>query len=124
MVLGDSDLDWHAWFERWEAMQNCYIPQRLYRFDLMLQWANLPRAAQTQILDLGSGPGSLSLRALQHYPNARVLAVDANPILVAMGEQVAKETTDHLRFLQVDLRQAPWGAAHEGTFDLVLSATA
>jgi len=124
MVIVDSDLDWHDWFERWEAMQNCYIPQRLQRFDLMLQRADLRREAQVEILDLGCGPGSLSLLALQHYPNARVLAVDANPILLAIGQHVAKETTDHLQFLQVDIRQADWWAAYEGRFDLVLSATA
>ncbi len=128
MVLVDSDLDWHDWLERWEAMQNCYIPRRVYRFDLMLQWADLPREAPVQILDLGCGPGSLSLRALQHYPNARVLAVDANPVLLAIGKHATKETTDHLLFLQMDLRQADWWApyerTYERTFDLVLSATA
>lgn len=124
MLLVDSDLDWRDWFERWEAMQNCYIPQRLPRFDLMLQWAALLREAQTQILDLGCGPGSLSLRARQHYPNARVLAVDANPILLTIGQHSTKETTDHLQFLQVDIREADWWAAFERTFDLVLSATA
>ncbi|HEX7594030.1 MAG TPA: class I SAM-dependent methyltransferase [Anaerolineae bacterium] len=124
MVLVDSDLDWHDWFERWEAMQNGYIPQRLHRFDLMLQLPDLPCEAQVQILDLGCGAGSLSLRALRHSPNTRVLAVDANPILLAIGQHVAKETTDHIQFLQVDIRQADWWAAYEGTFDLVLSATA
>ncbi len=119
-----SGLDWQDWYERWEAMQNCYIPRRLERFDLMLEWPNLPREAPVQILDLGCGPGSLSLRALKHFPNAQVLAVDANPILVAIGQHAAKETTDHLRFLQVDIRQADWWAAYEGKFDLVLSATA
>lgn len=120
----DSDLDWDSWFERWEAMQNCYIPQRLYRFDLMLRCAELPREAESRILDLGCGPGSLSLRALQFYPNAHVLAVDANPILLAMGQSMARRTTGHLQFLQVDLRLVDWWAAYAGSFDLVLSATA
>jgi hypothetical protein len=26
MNLLDDDLDWHHWFEWWEAMQNCYGP--------------------------------------------------------------------------------------------------
>jgi len=82
MTLLDSDLDWHQWFERWEAMQNCYIPQRLYRFDLMLQLADLSREGEVQILDLGCGPGSLAFRALQRYSNARIVAVDFDPVLL------------------------------------------
>lgn len=123
MVLPDSDLNWHHWFERWEAMQNCYIPQRLYRFDLMLQLANLPYEEETEILDLGCGPGSLAFRALQHYPNARVIAVDAHPILLAIGQQVAKKTNSHIEFLQADIRQSDWWMAYTGKIDLVLSAT-
>ena len=124
MRLLNSNLDWHHWFERWEAMQNCYVPQRLYRFDLMLQLADLSREGEVQILDLGCGPGSLAFRALQHCPNACIVAVDFDPVLLAMGQQIAKETTDHIQFVQADIRQANWWTAYDGIFDLVLSATA
>ena len=117
-------LDASRWFERWEAMQNGYIPQRLYRFDLMLQLAVLPRDSEVQILDLGCGPGSLALRALQYYPQARVVAVDSDPVLLALGEQVAQERHSRIRFLQADIRQGDWWAAYSGTFDLAMSATA
>lgn len=103
-------------------MQNCYIPQRLYRFDLMLQLADLTREEETRILDLGCGPGSLAFRALQHYPNAHVIAVDINPVLLVMGQHVAK-TNRHIEFLQADIRQRDWWTGYIGRFDLVLSAT-
>ena len=50
-------IDWHTWYERWEAMQNCYIPQRRYRFGLLLTLPNLAPEDELSILDLGSGPG-------------------------------------------------------------------
>jgi SAM-dependent methyltransferase len=124
MMLLNFDLDWHHWFERWEAMQNCYIPQRLYRFNLMLQLANLSSEGEAQILNLGCGPGSLAFHALQHYPNARIVAVDFDPVLLAMGQQIAKETTDRIQFMQTDIRQTGSWAEYRGIFDLVLSATA
>jgi len=49
-------LDWRHWFDRWEAMQNCYIPHRLDRFDVMMKVAGLPTEKEVQILDLGCGP--------------------------------------------------------------------
>ena len=51
-----KEIDWPHWFARWEAMQNCYVPHRLYRFDLMLKLAGLPREGEAHILDLGCGP--------------------------------------------------------------------
>ncbi|MBN1888561.1 MAG: hypothetical protein JW850_11245, partial [Thermoflexales bacterium] len=54
------ELDWLMWYDRWETMQNCYVPQRLRRFDLMLQLIDLPREAPLHVLDLGCGPGSLA----------------------------------------------------------------
>ena len=124
LTLLDADVDWHAWFERWQAQQNCYVPERLYRFDLMFQWPNLPREAEVHILNLGCGPGSLALRALECYPNAHVVAVDFDPVLLAMGQHVAQDRTDRIQFLQVDIRDARWWTAYDDTFDLVMSATA
>jgi SAM-dependent methyltransferase len=118
------DLDWQHWFARWEAMQNCYVPHRLYRFDLMLRLADLPREDEVHILDLGCGPGTLSLRALRHYPNARLVAADFDPVMLAIGQEVAGEAASCIQFLRVDLRQADWWQPYQETFDLIVSSTA
>ena len=115
-------LDWQHWFARWEAMQNCYIPHRLYRFDLMLKLADLTREDKVHILDLGCGPGALSLCALRHYPNASVVAADFDPVMLAIGQGVAE--TNRVQFVQVDLRQGDWWKPYEETFDLIVSSTA
>jgi len=119
-----SNLDWQHWFEHWETMLNCYVPQRPYRFDLMLRLADLPREDQVQILDLGCGPGSLGFRALRRYPNAHVVAVDSDPVLLSMGQAIGQETASRIQFVQADIQQPDWWAPYDETFDLVLSATA
>lgn len=124
MTLLDFDLDWHNWYKRWQAQQNCYVLQRLYRFDLMFRWPNFPRDAEVQILNLGCGPGTLAFRALEHYPQARVVAVDHDPVLLAIGQHVAENTTDRIQFVEADIRDATWWGEYVETFDLVVSATA
>ena len=119
-----SNLDWQHWFEHWETMLNCYVPQRPYRFDLMLRLADLPREDQVQILDLGCGPGSLGFRALRRYPNAHVVAVDSDPVLLSMGQAIGQETASRIQYVQADIQQPDWWAPYDETFDLVLSATA
>ncbi len=84
-------MDWLHWFERWEAMQAAYLPQRQHRFDLMALLSDFPRESALRILDLGCGPGSVTFALLQHYPNAHVVAVDADPVLLALGRGVAGE---------------------------------
>jgi cyclopropane fatty-acyl-phospholipid synthase-like methyltransferase len=117
------DLDWRRWFQRWEAMQNCYVPQRLRRFELMLTLPNLPREAEIEVLDLGCGPGSLAFFTLERYPNAHVVGVDLDAALLAIGEQMAKAKGDHIRFVRADLRDAAWWSDYHAAFDLILSAT-
>ena len=121
-----AKINWQHWYARWEQMQNCYVPHRVYRFELMLKLANLAREAELKILDLGCGPGSLTFQALRYYPRARVTAVDFDPVMVQMGQAMAqhKGVDDQVQFVEVDLRQTDWWAPYKGAFDLILSATA
>ncbi|TET50009.1 MAG: class I SAM-dependent methyltransferase, partial [Anaerolineales bacterium] len=117
-------VDWVSWFERWEESQNCYIPEREARFDLMFSRAGLTAGSQVRILDVGCGPGSVAFRGLRHYPEAEFVAVDIDPVLLAMARAVSKERGWPVRFIQEDLREPGWWESYAGTFDLVVSATA
>ena len=120
-----TTLDWQQWFARWEAMQNCYVPQRLHRFDLMLRLPDPPTEGEVRILDLGCGLGSVAFRALRRYPRAQVVAVDWNPVLLDMGRRMAETKSEsRIQFTQADIREPGWWADHDGAFDLVLSANA
>ncbi len=123
MELLISNLNLHEWHERWEAMQSCYVPQRLHRFDLMLRLPSFAKEAEVEILDLGCGFGSVAFRALEHYPNARILAVDLDPVTLTMGKRLAEGATDRIEFVQADIRGAGFWEPYESTFDLIVSAT-
>jgi SAM-dependent methyltransferase len=108
-------------------MQNAYLPFRAQRFSLLFRLPEIAREAELRILDLGCGPGSLSFTALRHYPNARVMGVDTDPVLLALGRGVAPTQAtkgDGVTFLKQDLRDPDWWADYASTFDMVVSATA
>ncbi|KJS56490.1 methyltransferase [Streptomyces rubellomurinus subsp. indigoferus] len=76
-----------TWIERWERQQERYAVEREERFtvvaDVVEQVAgHRPRPL---VADLGSGPGSLSARIAARLPEAEVLAVDIDPLLLALG---------------------------------------
>lgn len=118
------DIDALAWYERWEAMLNAYNLTREERFTMATELLRLPRDRSVRILDLGCGPGSLGFRILDAYPNASVVAMDFDPLLLAIGRGVAKERRADIEFIQCDFRRAEiWGDLRE-SFDAVVTTVA
>lgn len=99
-----------AWIERWDAQQRGYLPDREDRFtaliDAVEEAAGRP---DPLVLDLGCGPGSLAVRLLRRLPAATVVALDADPLLLALGRSAWRDLAG-LRFADVDLRTPGWSA--------------
>ena len=75
--------------------------------------ARSPRA----ILDLGTGPGTLLLAALDQWPEARGLGVDASDAALAY----ARRNAERLGLAgRAEFRLGDWAEGVEGPFDLIL----
>ena len=77
------------------------------------------------VVDLGCGPGSLAVRLLSRLPAARVVAVDADPLLLALGRAANPELAV-LRFADADLRVPGWSKVLglDAKADVAVSTTA
>jgi release factor glutamine methyltransferase len=74
-------------------------------------------AGPRTILDLGTGPGTLLLAALDQWPGARGLGVDASERALAY----ARRNAERLGLAgRAEFRIGGWAAGIEGPFDLVL----
>jgi SAM-dependent methyltransferase len=99
------------WIERWDAQQEGYVPHREERFTALIDAVAAAAGRDDPlVLDLGCGPGSLAARLLDRLPAATVVAVDADPVLLALG-QAAAGGRPGLRFADQDLREPGWAAA-------------
>lgn len=69
------------------------------------------------ILDLGTGPGTLLLAALDQWPSARGVGVDASPDALAYAQRNAEwlDLASRAAF-----RKGNWAQDVEGSFDLIL----
>ena len=76
-----------------------------------------PRGPAT-ILDLGTGPGTLLLAALDQWPQARGLGIDRSEDALAYARRNAARLGLGDR---AQLRLGDWGEGIEGRFDLVLA---
>lgn len=96
------------WITRWDAQQEGYMPDREERFTALIDVVEATAGRPDPlVLDLGCGPGSLATRLLDRMPAATVVAIDADPLLLALGEAAAAGRPG-LRWADLDLRRASW----------------
>ncbi|WP_040835508.1 class I SAM-dependent methyltransferase [Nocardia brevicatena] len=95
------------WVDRWDRQQEHYMPDRERRFevigDVVTELLDRP---DPLLVDLGVGPGTLTDRLLTRFPDATVIGVDADPLLLGLADL----TLDPRRFRSVraDLREDGW----------------
>ncbi|MGH3300439.1 MAG: class I SAM-dependent methyltransferase [Streptosporangiaceae bacterium] len=105
-----NQVEARRWIERWDAQQQAYLPDREDRFTAIIDAVEeIAGRPDPLVLDLGSGPGSLAVRLLRRLPQARVLAIDADPLTLALGRSAYGDVAG-LEFRDLDLRTAGWSA--------------
>jgi len=115
-----------AWITRWDRQQEGYVPHREDRFAVLLDAVQAAvRRPDPLVLDLGCGPGSLAVRLLERMPEATVVALDADPLLLTLGRAAYRDTSG-LRFAEADLGTAGWATALrlDRAVDIAVSTTA
>jgi SAM-dependent methyltransferase len=76
-------------------------------------------------LDLACGPGSISQRLIARFPAAQAIAVDIDPVMVAIGRGALGTADGRLRWIEADLESPGWlEVLGETQVDAVLSSTA
>jgi SAM-dependent methyltransferase len=118
----------HDWIARWDRQQEVYVPDREERFTALIDAVEAgTMRPDPLVVDLGCGPGSLAVRLLARIPAATVIAVDADPVTLALG-RAAYASRPELRFLDIDLRSPQWerqlGIEPGLRVDAVVSTTA
>jgi SAM-dependent methyltransferase len=97
-----------SWIDRWDRQQEYYIPEREERFTALIDAVEEGTGhPDPLVLDLGCGPGSLAVRLLDRLPKATVVAVDGDPVLLAMGRAAYGDRAG-LRFADLDMRTPGW----------------
>ena len=125
MSIETPHLNWHEWMQRWDRQQSGHLPDREQRFTAMLDILATQLPERFVALDLACGPGSISQRLLNRFPHARCVAVDFDPVLLLLGQNVLGDMQGRLRWVEADLRDPTWHTQlGEEQVDAVLSTTA
>lgn len=117
-----------AWAEAWQLsfdrQQEGYMPDREDRFTALLDVVEAVGGRAPRVLDLACGTGSITRRLLARFPEARSVAVDVDPALLAIA-RATFAGDDGVTVVRADLADADWfSALPGGPFDAVVTATA
>lgn len=100
-------------------------PTREGRMEAILRVLDSRSRAPIRVLELGTGPGSLTDRILKRFPASQVVGVDSDPVLLRVGEQALAPHGSRVAWLLADLRKVGWSAGlPAGTFDAVATSLA
>jgi ftsJ-like methyltransferase len=109
----------------WHAQQTAFIEFRDLRVRAMLEAIRALHVEEgLRVLDLGCGPGSLCDAVAEAFPEAEVVGIDRDPILLRLGRETNRHG-ERVQLLDVDLTDPQWTKqVGERKFDAVVSATA
>ena len=118
-----DDLDWVYWVDRWDRMQDRYVPQREQRHALMVSLIRETQPSVSRVLDLGCATGSTMLPVLKAFPQADVVGIDYDPTLLVLAKHRLVHWGFRAHLIQGDLRDNSWASDVDGQCDAVVSAT-
>jgi SAM-dependent methyltransferase len=125
MARRRSAPNWTSWLARWDRQQESFNPTREARFRTMFDVLEARVGRRFTALDLGCGPGSLSIRLLRRFPRARVVAVDYDPVVRQVGQGALGTVGGRLTWVDAKLGASGWTAGLPARkFDAALSTTA
>jgi SAM-dependent methyltransferase len=116
---------WTDWLRRWDDQQESFNPDRERRFSTMFDIVEAAVGRRFKALDLGCGPGSLTVRLLRRFPSARCVAVDYDPVALRVGAGALGSLGGRLRWVDAKLGRKGWvDRLPYRRFDVALSTTA
>ena len=119
-----ENFDWKPWVTRWERMQERYLVKRNYRFSMIIDLIQSTQRSPGILVDLGCGPGSLTVQLLKAFPTATVIGIDMDPTLLLLAERRTATFGERIHLLQRDIRTADWMAKIPEPVNAVVSTTA
>src|SRR5262245_55278865 len=113
-----------SWQRSWDHLEEHLVPDRERRLAVLLDVVEAMTGTGPTVVDLACGPGTITRRLLDRFDRARSIAVDIDPVLLAIASATFAGD-DRVRIVQADLNDPAWIVSlPEREVDAVVTATA
>jgi SAM-dependent methyltransferase len=118
-------LGWaESWQRSWDRLEEDLVPDRELRLRVLVDVVEAMVGSAPTVVDLGCGPGTITLRLLDRLPGACSIAVDVDPVLLTIASATFGDD-DRVRIVRADLNDPAWvDGLPELQVDAVVTATA
>jgi SAM-dependent methyltransferase len=118
--------DWQSpdYVDRWIASDVLRDDERRVVLRRILDRLPVDREAPVRILDIGAGYGVLTRELLESFPQSTVALVDLSPRMLEHARSRLADSSNRLRIVEADFRDAGWTNGVDGPFQIVASAMA
>jgi ubiquinone/menaquinone biosynthesis C-methylase UbiE len=89
----------------WDAVAEIGNPSRAAQLDLVMALVSAEYRPGSTILDLGAGSGQVEAMLLQARPDARIVAVDSSPAMLALSKERLGGAGDRVSFVEGDFAE-------------------
>jgi ubiquinone/menaquinone biosynthesis C-methylase UbiE len=100
-----DEWDDPAFARNWDAGTEVGNPARALQLDLVASLVAAEYRAGSTILDLGAGSGQVEALLLAARPDARIVAVDASPAMLALAKHRLAEAGSKVEFVPGDFAE-------------------
>jgi ubiquinone/menaquinone biosynthesis C-methylase UbiE len=98
--------------------------EREAQFDAALKWLSVFLEGPCEVMDLGSGPGTLGGKLLSRFSQMRVICLDGSEEMLTQARNRLSEFGARATVIQGDFGSENWTAAVPRQLDAVVSARA
>lgn len=107
----------------YDRKQRLLIPKKDEILDTIIDFVPFDPDEPIQVVDVGSGPGALSVRVLRHFPRARVTLLDSSAEMLSAAAERLRDYGPRVTLLHRDFNSPSWSDSI-GTPDVIVSAIA
>jgi SAM-dependent methyltransferase len=113
-----------SWQRSWDELEENLVADREPRLRVLVDVVEAMAGTAPTVADLACGPGAITRRLLDRLPLACSIAVDVDPVLLAIASATFADD-DRVRMVRADLNDPAWvDGLPEAQVDAVLTATA
>jgi tRNA (cmo5U34)-methyltransferase len=124
--MSTREHDWESkdYAQAWVSKDQQRALEREAQFNAALKWISVFLEGTAQVMDLGSGPGTLAAKLLGAFPQMQVLCLDGSEEMLAQARQRLAGFAERTAFIQADFGAENWSSKVPHGLDAVVSARA
>jgi tRNA (cmo5U34)-methyltransferase len=124
MTTGEHQWESKEYAQQWVSKDQQRALEREAQFNAALRWLSVFLDGPAQVMDLGSGPGTLAGKILSAFPEISVVCLDGSEEMLTQARERLRSFGERVSFIQADFAAEDWPSQVPRQLNAIVSARA